>query len=216
MPRVVNMAGKQFGYLTVIGEKGIPTGKGRKWECRCKCGNVIYVRVADLNSGNTKSCGCYQKDVVSDLKTKHGGSSDRLYSIWCNMKTRCTNPNFKQYNDYGGRGIAIYHDWLNSYSLFKEWALSNGYRDDLTLERIDVNGNYEPLNCTFIPKSEQPLNARSNHFVCYKGETKTLTEWSRTFRFSSSTYRKHRANFKTDEETIDYILSKHKEAYYGK
>ena len=216
MPKPIDLTGREFGYLKVVRFAGISDKKVRKWECKCKCGNIIYVRVADLTSGNTKSCGCLQKEIARKNKTKHGCCKERLYRIWCNMKTRCTNPKTAQYKDYGGRGISICKDWMYSYQSFREWALENGYRDDLTLERIDVNGNYCPENCTFIPKSKQPLNSRSNHFVCYNGEIKTLTEWSRILKFATGTYRKHRKEFETDEETINYILSKHKEAYYGK
>ena len=92
MPKPIDLTGREFGYLKVVRFAGISDKKVRKWECKCKCGNIIYVRVADLTSGNTKSCGCLQKEIAKKSKTKHGCCKERLYRIWCNMKTRCTNP----------------------------------------------------------------------------------------------------------------------------
>lgn len=208
----IDLAGKRFGRLTVIGFAGIERSRDghshSTWNCKCDCGTIKKLPTGNLISGNTKSCGCYQKDRVRDIKTKHGGHEERLYSIWCNMKTRCLNPNVPAYKDYGGRGITICQEWLESYEAFRNWCLNNGYKDILTIERIDVNKGYEPGNCTFIGKEKQPLNARSNHLVTYKGKTKTLTEWSRELRFDRGNFREKRNRFATDEETINYILSR--------
>ena len=104
----------------------------------------------------------------------------RIYRTWRSMKDRCENPNNKRYKDYGGRGILICETWSNSFVAFWEWASSHGYADDLTIERIDVNGGYNPSNCTFIPNSEQSKNRRMNVCVAIGGETKTITEWAKS------------------------------------
>lgn len=210
MPKAMDITGQKFGFLTAISVSKKQGNKIRKWICKCECGNEIEVRVADLTSGNTKSCGCYQRRKAKYIKEKHGGCGKRLYRIWCNMKSRCLNANTPAFRNYGGRGIRVCDEWRYDFSNFEKWALSNGYADDLTLERKDANGNYEPLNCTFIPKSMQPSNTRRCHFVCYKGVKKTLTEWSKELRFGRNSFRKYRDQFDTDEETINYLLLKHK------
>ena len=110
---------------------------------------------------------------------KHGMRKTRLYRIWAGMKTRCFNELVKSYSDYGGRGIIVCEEWVSSFLSFADWANNNGYSDELTIERKEVNGNYEPSNCCWIPKSEQCKNRRNNRYIEINGVTKTLTEWSR-------------------------------------
>lgn len=107
-----------------------------------------------------------------------GGKKTRLNNIYCHMKDRCHNPNSDMYKYYGARGIEVCLEWRNSYNTFKEWALSNGYSEDLTIDRIDNNKGYCPVNCRWITMKEQSRNKRSNRLITYKGETKTLTEWA--------------------------------------
>ena len=109
---------------------------------------------------------------------KHGERYSRLYAIWCHMKARCCNSNNHAYNLYGGRGITICDEWKNNYSAFKDWAINNGYKDNLTIDRIDVNGNYEPKNCKWATRKEQANNTRTNRYITYNNETHTLAEWS--------------------------------------
>lgn len=109
---------------------------------------------------------------------KHGGYGTRLYEIWRSLKKRCLNPKTEQYSNYGGRGITVCDEWRDSFQAFYDWAMANGYRDDLTLDRIDGNGNYEPSNCRWATWKEQQNNRRNNHFITYNGETKTLKQWS--------------------------------------
>lgn len=103
---------------------------------------------------------------------------ERLYNIWLHMKDRCNNPNFKSYHNYGGRGISVCEEWSNSYQTFREWALENGYSDELTIDRIYVNGNYSPSNCRWLTRQEQSYNKRTNKIIAYCGKTQTLTEWA--------------------------------------
>lgn len=150
--------GKRFGFLTVIGIN--KPGEVRRFMCRCDCGNIKNVRPNELVSGTIKSCGCYHDESART----HGGSSDRLYHVWQDMKKRCNYPKCREYSNYGGRGIRVCNEW-NDYSTFKRWACEHGYDEDApfgecTIDRIDVNGNYEPDNCRWITILEQQKNKR--------------------------------------------------------
>lgn len=105
----------------------------------------------------------------------------RLYSIWHNMKSRCYYRKSEKYKDYGGRGIIVCDEWRNNFQAFYDWAMSHGYADDLTIDRKDVNGNYEPSNCRWVTQKEQHNNTRKNHYITYNGETKTAAEWARQY-----------------------------------
>jgi len=172
-----DLTGRRFGRLIVTkmhshGTKNTPI----KWECICDCGKTTIVRVNDLRWGKTQSCSCLQREKVK--RTIHGDSKTRLHRIWRQIHSRCSNANLKDYKNYGGRGIIICSEWYE-YILFRDWALSNGYSDDLTIDRINVNGNYEPNNCRWTTKTVQANNTRSNHYITYKGKRQTLAQWSR-------------------------------------
>lgn len=177
-----NAENRRFGSLTVISlveEFRYPNGeRDCRWLCHCDCGNEIVVCGKNLRSGHTKSCGCLRRAVSRDSHTKHGMENTRLYSIWESMKQRCTNPNTAHYKNYGGRGICVCDAWLYSFPLFAEWALSNGYDDTLTLDRIDVNGNYEPENCAWATWDEQCYNKRNTLYVTISGVDYTLKQLS--------------------------------------
>ena len=117
----------------------------------------------------------------------HGLSKTRLYSILRNMKQRCYNPNNPRYNVYGAIGIKVCDEWLNDFKSFYDWAMSNGYRDDLTIERIDVNGNYCPDNCCWITNKEQQFNKHVNHFIEFNGKRQTITEWGNELNIDPNT-----------------------------
>jgi hypothetical protein len=130
--------------------------------------------------GNTRSCGCLQKEIARKKgaeSLKHGLINSRLYRIWAHMKERCHNPMCADYKNYGGRGIMVCNEW-EEFTPFYKWAMANGYKDNLTLERIEINGNYEPENCKWIPKAEQANNKRNNRLISYKGQQKTLAQWA--------------------------------------
>ena len=174
-----DMTNQRFGRLLVIREVDNSNFKARfaMWECLCDCGNIIITQGSALRSGHTTSCGCYKNDLSKERATKHGYSQDRLYQTWADMKTRCNNPNHKSFHHYGGRGISYFQEW-NEFEPFRVYALSIGYDDSLTIERIDVNGNYAPGNIKFIPLNEQIRNRRNSIRLTYKGVTKTLGEWA--------------------------------------
>lgn len=128
----------------------------------------------------------------------------RLYYVWNSMKQRCLNENDCRYNSYGGRGITIYEEWKNNFGTFREWALANGYRDDLTIDRIDVNGNYEPSNCRWITNKEQQNNTRRSRLIEFNGEIHTIAEWAEIIGVSyKSLYSRIRRNW-----TIEKALTK--------
>ena len=137
-------------------------------------------------NGHTQSCGCLHKDMLLTRNHVHGLSNTRLYDVWQNMKKRCFNKKRKQYKDWGGRGITICDPWMDFFG-FSQWALSNGYRDDLTIERKDNNGNYCPENCTFIPIGMQSKNRRNIHLIEYHGEIKSISDWARCFDVKQNT-----------------------------
>ena len=153
MGRSKNLIGNKYNALTVLEKTDKRDSSGNVyWLCKCDCGNTRLVKTHSLLSGHTKGCGCH----ITARKGKYVRKS-RLYNTWSCMRKRCYNPNDKRYKKYGGRGITICDEWLD-YDNFYEWAMANGYQDDLSIERIDVNGNYEPSNCTWIPMSKQGDN----------------------------------------------------------
>ena len=150
-----NVIGEVYGRLIII-DDFISKTKDRRVLVKCSCGTVKDVYLRDLRIGDTQSCGCYLKEVI----TKHGDHAERLYKIYYGMLNRCYLKTFTRYDSYGGRGIRVCSEWKNSYENFRSWALSHGYTDDLSIDRIDVNGNYEPSNCRWILKSFQGRNKR--------------------------------------------------------
>lgn len=200
------MIGKTFSKLTVIdkAENYIsPSGaKMKRWLCKCECGNTTICTTAHLNSGHTKSCGCYVKETSrqNGLKQKHGLKNTKIYRVWAQMKTRCYNPKHENFDCYGGRGITVCDEWKNDFQSFYDWAMSNGYKEGLTIDRIDVNGNYEPSNCRWITIKEQCQNKRNTLFVTYKGIRKTLVEWSviTGIKYQTLVYR-HKTGKKPEE-----------------
>lgn len=154
--------GDKFSRLSIIREiDPIIYGKYKKrnFLCLCVCGTITEARLENLRRNHTTSCGCMREIAASKAKKIHGFAGTRIYSIWTGMKNRCYNHNVKSYSNYGEKGVVVCKEW-HEFIPFKEWALANGYEDHLTIERVDPYGNYEPSNCTWIPKSEQGKNKR--------------------------------------------------------
>lgn len=189
------LIGKKFNRLTVIDfhhkerayhKNGELNGYTYFYLCQCDCGNYVVTREAGLKNGHAKSCGCFNYEKFMERTTKHNQSKTRLFKILTGMKQRCYNPNNPTYKHYGGRGIQVCIEWHN-FENFQKWAMDNGYAENLTIERIDVNGNYCPENCKWIPLSEQNSNKRTSHFITFNNETKCLKKWADTFHIHVST-----------------------------
>lgn len=181
MPQTTPMIGKRFGRLIVIAEGEKRKGSRQaRWVCLCDCGNkTAPIDGSKLRYGETKSCGCYKRELVIQRNTKHNLCYTRIHRIWAGMQDRCYNPNSPKYHRYGARGIRVCDEWLNSLETFYDWAMTNGYREDLTIDRIDNDGNYEPSNCRWATNEEQ-CNNRGHHIVLeINGETKTIAQWAR-------------------------------------
>ncbi|UNA01519.1 hypothetical protein MG295_00102 [Bacillus phage vB_BcgM] len=182
--RVKKSLGDKFDMLTIIAEERQHIkGKAKLYyKCLCDCGNETLVR-SDRLGGNKgiKSCGCLLKQYYNNKTRKHGETKTRLYSIYQGMKNRCYLESATHFHRYGGRGIRVCESWLEDFTVFRDWALGNGYRDDLTLDRVDTDGNYEPDNCRWSTKKEQSRNTSSTVKVEYKGETKSIVEWCEQF-----------------------------------
>lgn len=172
-----DLTGRKFGKLTVLHRDTSKKYNRPYWVCQCECGNIHSVKGSSLVCGTTKSCGCLKNRIT------HGdavnGKRTRLASIYHGMISRCYNANIRQYDQYGGRGIMVCDEWRHDYPAFKSWALSHGYNDSLTLDRIDVDGNYTPENCRWATPEEQSNNKRHNIVITYKGKTQTAAQWSR-------------------------------------
>lgn len=175
--------GKRYGRLTPIEYIG-RDGNKKNWLCKCDCGNKVILNESSFKSENTNSCGCIHSETLSKRNSetaKYNGESNgedgRILNIYGAMRDRCYNTNNKKYSDYGGRGINICQEWIDDYFKFKEWSLSNGYNDTLTIDRIDVNGNYEPNNCRWATMKVQANNKRNNKYITYQGRTQTLSQW---------------------------------------
>ena len=162
MGKAFDLTGIRFGMLIVI--RRVENGPNRttRWLCKCDCGNEKVVARRELMNGDTRSCGCYRKQSNRDRFKRPGGKLDypRLYRAWHNMRMRCYYPNCEGYKWYGGRGITVCKEWNEDFGPFRDWALSHGYTDELTLDRIDNDGNYEPSNCRWVSMKEQCANRR--------------------------------------------------------
>lgn len=186
---IKDISGQRFGRLVVERQAGQDKSGRIMWLCKCDCGNERIVHSRHLIHGATKSCGCI---VIENVKT-HGGSSERLYTVWVDMRSRCNSESEPSYNNYGARGIRVCSEW-DDYATFRKWALSNGYDPNApkykcTLDRVDNDGDYCPENCRWVDRNIQGNNRRNNHYLTALGETHTLAEWSKITGINPETLR---------------------------
>ena len=176
----LDLSGQKFGHLTALERVKTSAKWVAVWKCRCDCGNITNVRCGNLRSGAVKSCGCLLHRPATNRT--HGMRKTRLYREWTGMKVRCNCKTSKSYKIYGARGIKVCDEWSNSFENFRDWAMKNGYDDSLTIERIDVNGNYCPENCKWITKADQAKNTRWCMMISYNGKTQNLSDWCKELR----------------------------------
>lgn len=176
--RLSEIIGQKFGLLTAIEIVG-KSRRGPLVKCVCECGGTKTVAQKDLRGGNNKSCGCLHK--------KHGLTGSRIYQAWGNMKKRCNDPTNKSYINYGGRGISYDKRWESFENFYED--MKDGYADDLTLDRIDVNKDYSKDNCRWADKETQANNTTTNNLVSYKGETMTQAEFARKYNLDYELFR---------------------------
>lgn len=180
MPKFIDLTGNKYGRLTVL-KRVENRGKRTMWLCQCDCGNEKVVSGKDITSGKTQSCGCLNSEKTIKRNTKHNLSNTRLYNIWNGMIGRCYRNKTKHYKDYGGRGIRVCEEWRSDFMNFYNWAKNNGYSPELSIDRIEVDGNYEPTNCRWATQEQQMNNTRSNHLVTINEKTLTVTEWEKLY-----------------------------------
>lgn len=184
MSTALNLIGQRFGKLTVIerfGSKRYANGNSVVlWKCLCDCGNYKITESHTLNRGKCHSCGC--------IVQLHGMHNTRIYRCWADMNARCCNKNCKDYNNYGGRGITVCEEWRNNFIAFYEWAIANGYTNELTIDRINVDGNYEPSNCRWVSNKIQANNKTTNRHISYKGNVYTIAELCKKLKLDRSVF----------------------------
>lgn len=175
--RYKSLIGTKFNSLTIIDIHPDVKGGQYKLICKCDCGNTTITRASRVINGYTKTCGCRNEGVNKYNSNRISRKYSNLYSCWNTMRHRCYNPQNERYKYYGARGITVCDEWKKSFEPFLNWALSNGYEKGLTIDRVDVNGNYEPNNCRWVSNLCQARNKRNNRMVEFQGETKCVSQW---------------------------------------
>src|SRR3990172_8392255 len=198
------LLGQRFGRLRVTAFAGrVKRISGWKyhWECLCDCGKTSIVESYRLTSGVTKSCGCLSRELIGNRQRTHGCQPYLLHRVWAAMLRRCRSSKDIGYHNYGGRGIQVCNEW-RQFVAFRDWALNNGWRHGLQIDRIDVNGNYCPGNCRFVTGAEQQLYTRQNYRITYKGKTMCLTEWERELGIRPSIFISRHSQGWSDERIL--------------
>lgn len=182
MKKYKDITNKRFGRLVAI-DRIKREKHNTYWLFKCDCGNEIIIPQSYVSCGDTKSCGCYRKEMAGkNAQIKHNKAHTRLYQIWSGIKQRCYNKNKEAYKYYGARGIKVCKEWKDDFMCFYNWAINNGYMEELTIDRRDVNGHYEPSNCRWTTIKEQNNNMRTNHWIEYNGERLTMSQFSEKYK----------------------------------
>jgi hypothetical protein len=207
--KYIDITGEKFGRWTVI-ERGKNDKNGKAmWLCQCECGSQPReVNSSSLRNGVSNSCGCLNLEKISSRFKLHGKSKTRLNNIWFNMKQRCYNSKNPNYADYGGRGIKICDEWLNDFLNFYNWSIENGHSDELSIERINVNGDYDKHNCKWATDLEQANNKRNNVYITINNVTRTAAQWEKDSGINKSTFRNRIRRGLQGEELLSINRSK--------
>lgn len=189
MAKLKNLIGQKFSRLLVVERAENNKFNQVQWLCKCDCGNTKIAKAQSLVSGECKSCGCLKKeqDFINIIKVKHRKCNTRLYNIWRDMKWRCNSPKSKRHKFYYDKGIKVCQEWQEDFMNFYDWAMANGYKDNLTLDRINNNGNYEPKNCRWATITEQNNNQSNNIRIKYNESEYTLSELSKIYNIKRAT-----------------------------
>ena len=202
--RIGDIAGKKWGKLTAL-----KLVHGNIWEFICDCGEHYVGQASQVMRGKTIQCHKCKIERLKTLGVKHGKTNARLHRIWSMMKSRCYNKNFWAYKWYGEKGVIICDEWLNNFNCFYDWALKNGYQENLTIDRIDYNGNYCPENCRWITQNEQMKNMSNRVYITYKGETLMLIEWARKLNINPYTlYKRYERVHKEPQDLFTPYLDR--------
>lgn len=214
-----DLTGQKFGYLTVLEKAGSdPKRAELRWLCKCECGNLTIVPSYRLRHGGVTSCGCHQFD--RNFCSQKAKNNPRLWRIYRGMRTRCSNPNYPYFHRYGGRGIKVCDEWM-TFDSFCDWALENGFDpnakpSEMSIDRIDLNGDYCPSNCRFATAVEQANNKSTNRMITAYGETKTMAEWARFVGLKRATLARRIENGWSAEEALSIPKLERGEHYYRK
>lgn len=182
---LIDLTNKRFSNLVVI-ERAKDQNLSRNhtyWLCKCGCGNTTVVASEHLRNGRIKSCGCWRKTKL----VTHGKTKTKLYKVWRGIVDRTSLKSSRSYKNYGALGIKMCEDWRNNFESFHSWAMASGYKQGLSIDRIDPKGNYEPENCRWTDMKTQQNNRTNNHLITYKGETHTMKQWSEILGIKYST-----------------------------
>lgn len=174
---ITKYIGRRFSRLIVLSFTRYDKSHHRYFMCKCDCGVIKEISISHLQSGRVRSCGCIWEENKHEYLKKHGSRNDRLYTVWCGMKSRCNNIKAKSYKNYGGRGITVCEEW-NNYIPFRDWSIISGYREGLELDRIDNDKGYSPENCRYTTSKVNANNKRNNVIITWNNETHSLSEWS--------------------------------------
>lgn len=197
----IDIAGQRFGYVVVLERYGY-ANKSARWKCLCDCGNEFVTDGNKLRLGRTRSCGCKRGELIGESHKTHGLSRSRLFRIWKGMRGRCRLDSSDHGGHYKARGITVCKEWMESFESFRDWSFANGYRDDLQIDRIDVNGDYEPSNCRFVDVITNCNNKRNNVILEIDGICMTVANWARETGLHVETIRSRIRAGKTGRDLI--------------